>query len=195
MQPVPTQRAIDKLVQQGIELLQAGDLRAAREILSQAVVLDPRNEKAWLWRSGAVESDEERKICLQHVVAINPHNVVAQQGLKHLSQPPIPTAHANSKTRRVKRLSIQPPEPEHEPMPEQRVEAPVDPGKKSYSTEMLYWPESQQPKRPSWWAVLLVLIIVVVGLYTILRSMHVLDPISLPFAASAVLLLDAKRLT
>src|SRR5690349_14772460 len=97
MQPVPTQRAIDKLVQQGIDLLQAGDLRAAREILSQAVVLDPGNEKAWLWRSGAVESDEERKLCLQHVVAINPHNLVAQQGLKHLSQPAVPSAPAHGK--------------------------------------------------------------------------------------------------
>ncbi len=193
MQPVPSQRAIDKLVQQGIDLLQAGDLRGAREILSQAVVLDPNNEKAWLWRSGAVESDEERKICLQHVVAINPHNQVAQQGLKHLSQPALPSARSNGKGRRVKRLSIQP-AAEPAPVPEQRVETPAEPSSKRYSTEMLYWPESQQPKRPSWWAVLLVLIIVVVGLYTILRSMHVLDPISLPFAASLVFLIDAKRL-
>lgn len=152
------ERAVDKLIQEGIDLLQAGDVAAARELFSQAVVLDPKNEKAWIWRSGAVETDEERKKCLLHVLAINPSNKVAQRALDRLSQPaPQP--------RRIKRLSIQAPTAQVAPESAETLvsqpTAQLSASKKTYSKEMLYWPESQTKKRPVWLPLLVVIAIAI----------------------------------
>jgi formylglycine-generating enzyme required for sulfatase activity len=74
----------DKLLKQGIAALKAGHKAEARDLLTQVVEQDERNEMAWLWLSGAVETDEERRICLENVLAINPNNSVAQRGLESL---------------------------------------------------------------------------------------------------------------
>jgi hypothetical protein len=46
--------------------------------------LDDRNEKAWLWLSGVATGIDERIVCLENVLAINPHHELARQGLTHL---------------------------------------------------------------------------------------------------------------
>jgi hypothetical protein len=72
------------LLQHGIEALKAGRKAEARTLLMQVVQRDQYNELAWLWLSGAVETDDERRTCLENVLAINPHNSVAEQGLDSL---------------------------------------------------------------------------------------------------------------
>ncbi len=62
------------LLQQGIIALKAGQKAKARSLLEKAVQQDERNEMAWLWLSGAVDTDEERRTCLGKVLAINPNN-------------------------------------------------------------------------------------------------------------------------
>jgi hypothetical protein len=175
------ERAVDKLIQEGIDLLQAGDVVAARELFSQAVVLDPRNEKAWIWRSGAVETDAERKSCLLHVLAINPNNKVAQHALDRLSQPA-------PQTRRVKRLSIQPPaaaaeqpsSPNQAPAGSQES-ASIAAAKKTYSKEMLYWPEAQTKKRPIWLAlVLVVAVAIAIAIFIFFQSYSFASVLTLP---------------
>jgi hypothetical protein len=76
----------DKLLKQGIAALKAGRKEEARDLLTQVVEQDERNEMAWLWLSGAVETEEERRICLENVLAINPNNGVAQRGLDRLKK-------------------------------------------------------------------------------------------------------------
>lgn len=84
---------IDELLQQGIAAIQAGRKEEARQILMQVVELDERNEQGWLWLSGVVESSEDRRVCLENVLAINPNNAHAQAGLEWLDQnAPVPTA-------------------------------------------------------------------------------------------------------
>jgi hypothetical protein len=75
---------IDKTLRQGIAAVNAGQKTEARRILMQVVRQDKRNEMAWLWLSGTVDTDEERRICLENVLAIDPNNGAARRGLEHL---------------------------------------------------------------------------------------------------------------
>jgi hypothetical protein len=72
------------LLKEGIAALNAGRKAKAHNLLMQVVQQDERNEMAWLWLSGAVDTDEERRICLENVLAINPNNGVARRGLDSL---------------------------------------------------------------------------------------------------------------
>lgn len=71
----------DLLTQQGIAALQSNDKPRAHEMLGQAVQLEPHHEQAWLWLSGAVATDAERRYCLEQVLVINPRNSAAQRGM------------------------------------------------------------------------------------------------------------------
>lgn len=77
-----------ELVQQGIAASKSGDKRRARELLTQAVQVDPQNEQAWLWLSDTMTDVVFRRICLEKVLAINPANVVARTGLGTLAERP-----------------------------------------------------------------------------------------------------------
>jgi tetratricopeptide (TPR) repeat protein len=89
--PNPTEVA--KLLQHGIAAAKAGRRREARQVLLQVTELDERNEQAWLWLSGVIESLEDRRICMENVLAINPDNTYAQAGLAWLEQQaPTPSA-------------------------------------------------------------------------------------------------------
>ena len=74
----------DDLLQEGIAALKAGHKTVARNLLTQVVQQDDRNEMAWLWLSGAVDTDEDRRACLENVLAINPNNGIARRGLEQL---------------------------------------------------------------------------------------------------------------
>ena len=66
---------------QAIMAAKAGRKAEARRLLESVLNADERNEQAWLWLSGLVDDDEERIICLENVLIINPHNAAARQGL------------------------------------------------------------------------------------------------------------------
>ena len=74
----------DDLLKQGIAALNAGRKAEARNLLMQVVQQDERNEMAWLWLSGAVDTHQERRTCLENVLAINPNNGIARRGLGSL---------------------------------------------------------------------------------------------------------------
>ncbi len=75
-----------ELLEQGIAAAKAGRRSEARELLRQVTRQGGDNEKAWLWLSGAVDTDQERQRCLERVLAINPNNASAQRGLEILRQ-------------------------------------------------------------------------------------------------------------
>ena len=83
---------IAELLRRGIAAAKAGQVQEARRVLLRVTELDERNEQAWLWLSGVVESFEDRRVCLENVLAINPDNPHAQAGLLWLDQqaPPAP---------------------------------------------------------------------------------------------------------
>ena len=75
---------IQNWFREGVTAAKTGDTAQARQLLLQVVEADEGHEQAWLWLSGVLESDEEKRICLENVLTINPDNVAAQRGLAKL---------------------------------------------------------------------------------------------------------------
>lgn len=73
-----------ELLEKGIRAAKAGRVHEALALLRQVIERQPRNQTAWLWLSEVVETDEERIVCLETVLAINPENKAAQRGLSIL---------------------------------------------------------------------------------------------------------------
>lgn len=97
-----SEASVQAWLKAGITAVKKGDRVQGRELLEKVLAADERNEQAWLWLSGAVESIEDRQICLENVLAINPDNALAKKGLAKLTQanPPKPTS---GKTQIVRR--------------------------------------------------------------------------------------------
>jgi hypothetical protein len=72
------------MLNRAIVAAKAGRKVEARQLLEAVLDADERNEWAWLWLSGVVDSDEERTICLENVLSINPDNQAARRGLAML---------------------------------------------------------------------------------------------------------------
>ncbi len=77
---------VTDLLQQGITAAKAQRVDEARRTLMRVVELDDHNEQAWLWLSGVVESPDDRRVCLENVLTINPDNALAQSGLRWLNE-------------------------------------------------------------------------------------------------------------
>jgi hypothetical protein len=69
---------------EAIKAIKAGDKTTGRRLLMQFVQVNPRNETAWLWLAAVVTEPEQKQQYLQKVLAINPDNVTAKQGLAQL---------------------------------------------------------------------------------------------------------------
>jgi len=90
------QEQAKQFLQQGIAAARAGRPDIARDILQQAIRLDPQNETTWLWLSSVARDDKERLFCLKQILTINPQNEFALKGLRALgvqtAGPAAPTA-------------------------------------------------------------------------------------------------------
>ncbi len=75
---------MNDLLRQSIVAAQAGNRAEARRLLTQVVAQNPYSEHAWLWLSSMVETDRQREVCLENVLAINPRNAYAMAGLRKL---------------------------------------------------------------------------------------------------------------
>lgn len=74
------------LIREGVAAFKAGRKEEAQKLLAKATQLDERNEEAWLWLSAVVDSVDNQRICLENVLAINPGNPRAQQGLEAINK-------------------------------------------------------------------------------------------------------------
>ena len=69
-------------------MIKSGDYEGGADILYSLVDLEPENELAWLWLAACIENTDEKIICLNQVLAINPENEVAQEALDQLMLSP-----------------------------------------------------------------------------------------------------------
>lgn len=67
-----------------IEKIRTGNKLEGRQILEDLLDVDENNEEIWLWMSTVVENDDDREICLENALALDPENVAAQQGVEAL---------------------------------------------------------------------------------------------------------------
>lgn len=70
------------------ELMRAGEVayatgkrQQAHYIWRRAAMLRPYDEQVWLALLNVVDDDEDRRVCLENIIAINPHNLQAQYQL------------------------------------------------------------------------------------------------------------------
>jgi membrane protein YdbS with pleckstrin-like domain len=75
---------LSDLTTEGISALKTGNKVRARNFLKLAIQENPKNIKAWLWLSGAVEDDDERMMCLLTVLKLEPDNEAATRGLSEI---------------------------------------------------------------------------------------------------------------
>ena len=84
------------LLQQGIAAAKEGRREDARELLMGVVGQDEDNALAWLWLSDVVDRLEDREICLENVLTLDPDHARARSGLAQIhrerdNQSPRPT--------------------------------------------------------------------------------------------------------
>lgn len=102
------------LLQRGIAAARAGRRSEARQLLMQVVEADDQSEQGWLWLSGVVDSPADAQVCLENVLALNPENRQARQGLEWILA-------------RTSQPKTEPP-PETRPIPSQSSLAASKPG-------------------------------------------------------------------
>ena len=67
------------LTRRAIERIEEGDTGDARQVLAEALELDPLYEPAWLWFAHIAESDGERRFCLEQAAAANPESKAKEE--------------------------------------------------------------------------------------------------------------------
>jgi hypothetical protein len=77
----PQVENVDLLLREGIAAAKAGQHERARDLLMRVVEQDEENALAWLWLSGVVDSLDDREICLENVLALDPDHDAARKGL------------------------------------------------------------------------------------------------------------------
>lgn len=76
---------IARLLYEGALAVRAGRLADGQGLLLQVIEHDEQNELAWLWLSGAMEDPTDQQVALTNVLAINPNNAAAREGLAWLT--------------------------------------------------------------------------------------------------------------
>jgi hypothetical protein len=71
-----------ELMETGRAAYNQGNRRKAHDIWREAATLDPYNEQVWLALLDVLENEEDRVVCLQNIIAINPMNIQARRELR-----------------------------------------------------------------------------------------------------------------
>lgn len=72
------------LMQAGRTAFAAGKKDVAHDLWKEAALVSPQNEQVWQVLLDVVENDEDRLVCLQNILQINPLNVQARRQLNKL---------------------------------------------------------------------------------------------------------------
>jgi hypothetical protein len=115
-----TPQEIEQWLQEGITAAKAGQFQQARFRLLDVVEQDRTHEAAWYWLYQVSERQDDKRVCLENLIIINPNNRWAKQALlKHLeAYPSTPLkvhgrkkARGPARPRRQKQKVVAPSEP------------------------------------------------------------------------------------
>lgn len=102
---------IAQWLQEGILAAKAGQVEQARYRLLDVVEQDQTNEAAWFWLYQVFDRQEDKRVCLENLIVINPHNGWARQellnydGAAALAPEPQAAAKVGQRAGRAKRKS------------------------------------------------------------------------------------------
>lgn len=77
---------LQTLLRTGITAAKAGQREQARQTFLRVIEQDEANISAWLWLSTVLDEREERQVCLENVLVLDPENAHARAGLLRLDQ-------------------------------------------------------------------------------------------------------------
>lgn len=88
----------NELIRAGLVAFADGDHQKAHDLWRQAAILRPHNEEVWVALLDVIDNPADRRVCLENILHINPHNQQAQLQLQALHQyqdikepePPVP---------------------------------------------------------------------------------------------------------
>ena len=80
--------ADDRMFTEALDAIKKGQSARARDLLTRLLRADQNNLDYWLYMSAVVDSEKERKFCLENVIRINPKNKTAQRGMVLLGAVP-----------------------------------------------------------------------------------------------------------
>jgi len=90
-----------RMFKAGKEAARAGDHAKAHEYFRRAIEVDPYHEQVWLWLASVVETDEDRRVCFENVLELNPTQPTARRELQKLDLQALEEAmHPDAKRRR-----------------------------------------------------------------------------------------------
>jgi thioredoxin-like negative regulator of GroEL len=75
-----------QLFKAGKDAARQGNKSKAHALFRQAVEVDPYHEMVWLWLATVVDTDEDRRVCFENVLELNPTNLTARRQLQRLEQ-------------------------------------------------------------------------------------------------------------
>ncbi len=169
----------DERLQEGIAAYKRGQNEQAGRLINQAIRLNPKNERAWLWYSGFVETDEQRRDCLKRVLTINPNNQVARRGLAKLTAE---TSHPPQEP-----APPPPSKPEQLPQPPRLEPTPAPTPKEILESQPILEEEEKGSNRLLKFVILMMILIAVIFLVLTLTSpnsalsiIHFTNPQPLP---------------
>ena len=76
----------DTTLQKAVTAIKAGDKATGKNLLLEVLEIDSENDKAWVWMSAVVDTDELRLECLEEALKFNPNNQTAQKGISKLQR-------------------------------------------------------------------------------------------------------------
>jgi hypothetical protein len=82
-----TQRELEQWLQEGIIAAKAGQLEQARFRLLDVVEQDQTNEAAWFWLYQVFDRRDDKRLCLENLITINPQNQWAHEELLNYVSP------------------------------------------------------------------------------------------------------------
>ena len=115
----------------GIAAAKAGQRERARDLLMSVVAQDEENVLAWLWLSSVMDSLDDREVCLENVLALDPGNDAARKGLawvqKQKSEPPTTKPVQAAKPTSLAAALLREDFARHRPPPEPELPPPISP--------------------------------------------------------------------
>ena len=75
-------RRVDELLQAGKKAYTEGKSRRAHDLWREAATVDPYDERVWLALYRVLETPEDKRVCLENILAINPLNAKARRQLR-----------------------------------------------------------------------------------------------------------------
>jgi hypothetical protein len=75
-------KTFERLLREGRIALKSKDRDLAHELWREAAMLNPYSEQVWLALLEVIDAPEDRRVCLQNIVEINPMNTQARRMLR-----------------------------------------------------------------------------------------------------------------